>query len=177
MKKAHAPCPMKKWSTTPLLPKKQSLFQKFLKKLRVTSYNEAAKQLLPNWHGNPVLLLGATMGQDGKTLQNCDSIMVGSLFRKTPREYVTKKFWNFTKNCVLKLQPIDLSIFDFKGTLKSELVDSSSISHSFILKDDKSQVPAQTLADQGYTGFCLWVYMYPTTGYMIVLMMFLKGYV
>ena len=149
----------------PAFKKEGELTPEILEKLRVASYAEAAKKLLPNWRGNPVLLLGATPGQDGKTLQNCDPILVGSLFRKTPREYVTKKFWNFTENIMLKLQPIDLSTFEFKGTLKSELVDSSAIAHSFIMKDDKSEVPAQTLADQGYTGFCVRVYMYPTTGY------------
>ena len=125
-----------------------------VKRLIVPSYDEAATTLIPGWKGSPILLVGAKLDQDGKTIQNCEPVLAGKLFKKTARSFAASKFWPFKDKIFLKLQPIDLRIFQFSDMLVSSMEDSSKFQYTFVDKDG-TEVPANVLADQGFKRFCL----------------------
>ena len=144
--------------------KKAELSNDVIKKLIVPSYNEAAKTIIKNWKNGPILMVGAKLALDNKTLENIEPVLLGTLFRKTARKWVTTKFWNFKESCQLKLQPIDLSLFRFGEGLRSNLVDSKELAYSFVDSDGK-EIPATTLADQGFNGFSIRLYLAPSSAY------------
>ena len=133
-----------------------------VKRLIVPSYDEAATTLIPGWKGSPILLVGVKLDQDGKTIQNCEPVLAGKLFKKTARSFAASKFWSFKDKYFLKLQPIDLRLFQFTDTLVSNVVDSSQIAYSFVDKDG-NDVFGEVLSDQGYKGFCIRLYAVPTS--------------
>ena len=134
-----------------------------IQKLIVKSYGDAARSLIKDWKGNPVMILGAQLAPDNKTLDNVEPVLAGTLFRKTARKYVSTKFWNFPDKTHLVLQPIDLTLFRFDDSMDSGYVDSSEVSFSFQYEDG-SEVPEATLADQGFAGFSLKVFLIPVSG-------------
>ena len=127
------------------------------------SYGDAARTLIKDWKGNPVIILGAQLAQDNKSLENMEPVLAGTLFRKTARKYVSTKFWNFPDKTYLVLQPIDLTLFRFTDTLDSGYVDSSEISYGFVYEDG-TEVPEGTLSDQGFAGFSLRIFVTPVGG-------------
>ena len=135
-----------------------------VKRMVVPSFDEAAVTLIPGWRGSPILLVGVKLDQDGKTIQNCEPILDGKLFRKTARSFAASKFWPFKDKIYLKLQPINLRQFVFTDSLVSNVVDSQNIAYSFVDKDGQ-EVEANVLANQGFKGFCVKIYVTPTSAY------------
>ena len=144
--------------------KKAELSNEVIQKLIVPSYNEAAKKIIRGWKNTPILMVGAKLAQDNKTLENIEPVLLGTLFRKTARKWVTTKFWNFKERWDLKLQPIDLSLFRFGEGIRTNIVDSSELAYSFVDSDGK-EVPANVLADNGFNGFCVRIYLAPSSAY------------
>ena len=143
--------------------KEAELSNDMVQKLLVKSYGDAARTLIKDGKGNPVIILGAKLAQDNKALENVEPVLAGTLFRKTARKYVSTKFWNFPDKTHLVLQPIDLTLFRFDDAMDSSYVDSSEVSFSFQYEDG-TEVPDTTLADQGFAGFCLKVFLIPVAG-------------
>lgn len=140
-----------------------SLTLDMMKAWTIERRETAAEQLCPEWTGDEIGLVALNLNGDNRTVNNAQFLLQGTMFRNAVKVVNANQFWTFPGNTPhqLVLEPIDCSIFKFRDSLVSNLVDDSEI--EFSLRPTGGQPLMGTeLDDVGFRGFSLRAFVWPT---------------
>ena len=133
-----------------------------LKRLVAPSFERAQEELLPNlanWSGGLYGAIGLNLANDNRSVESGCFLLYGQL-SNTPISAQCAKFWPRGNDLKLELRFEDMSIFNFKDSLTSDLLDSAAINHIFTRGD--TQIERAELEDAGINGFCIKAFITPT---------------
>ena len=134
-----------------------------LKRLRVTTFDGAAKVFLENWNQEPTLLVGLTLTQDNSQIENATALLQGTIWPEG-KDFDASIFWNLERDdLILSFEKIDLSKFNFEAVITSKFLDHDQLDYAIKVKSDNTALSPAELKSMGYPGFCIRVFCCPTS--------------
>ena len=131
-----------------------------LKRLVVDSFDQGPRVLIEDYANQPVLMVGLEFSADNSAVESANAIMAG----KTEKFTVdANKAWPFERKVDLNILPMDLRMFEFRGSLVSNYLDFSEVRYEFIHRDKGANLVDADIVDKGFTGFTLRAFTRPTT--------------
>ena len=78
----------------------------------VASLDDAASELLDDWQGKIIAMVGLTLTADNRNVENARLLLQGSMYDNAPKKIPANKFWkNFPSGTYILLKNIDSSLF------------------------------------------------------------------
>lgn len=137
----------------------QPLNIELIKKLEVAQVSGIPNKLLQNWSGGIVGIVTTNLTNDNRRVDNCNFLLMGNIFSTSQKTIGASKFWDMPGNINLCIKETDTSIFKFKGSLSSELVDSDDI--NFSITKDNQEIEDSDMDSLNFPGFSLRAFINP----------------
>lgn len=119
------------------------------------------QSLVENWDNEtPLFVPFVELSPDNERVINANVTLRGLTY---PESVPGGKLWEMEDSIMLKINRIELSSFQFKGTLQSELLDHSQLEYTFIKKRGGEEMDPAEIQDMGFEGFSLRAYIIPST--------------
>lgn len=131
------------------------------KLLEISRPEDIPDKLLTNWTGGIIGSTTLTLTNDNRRVENANFILLGNIF-SNHKSFTAAKYWDLPPDLNLVISELDTSLFKFRGTLASDLVDSSLVDYYFTR--DGNRLPEDEESSLNVTGFTLRAYVAPISG-------------
>ena len=118
-----------------------------------------ASKVMDNYKGDPIALPYLFLTSLNK-VANSSLALEGTLFENSPKAVNLEKLWGTKRGLSLQIKSVNLSLFEFKGAMHSELVDSTDFNYE--IKEDNFSIQASECDE--FNGFALRAYVIPKSG-------------
>ena len=128
-----------------------------LSKVSVRSFNEVPDKFLKGWDETPRVLSGLTLSNDNSVIEDASPVVLGKIPEQT---FPANRFWELKEELTLNFEALDLTKFNFKDSMTSELVDHFNIGYTVVNKQGVV-ITGDSLKAQGFLGFSLRLFLQP----------------
>lgn len=141
---------------------KKTLSVNDAKRLACSDKRECAS-LVENWDEiSPLFVPVLELSDDNERVSNVNVVLRGSIYSDA-KWVQASKLWDMDDPLLLKINKIDLSLFQFGNSLQSDILDHSKLEYSFHRKKGEEIDPSE-IQDMGFEGFSLRAFLIPTSG-------------
>lgn len=128
----------------------------------VASLDDAASELLDDWQGKIIAMVGLTLTADNRNVENARFLLQGSMYDNAPKKIPANKFWkNFPSGTYILLKNVDSSLFKFEEGMVSNFVSHDQLDFEFRARNGDLLEP-EDLETSGMRGFTLKAFVWPT---------------
>ena len=128
----------------------------------VASLDDAASELLDDWQGKIIAMVGLTLTADNRNVENARLLLQGSMYDNAPKKIPANKFWkNFPSGTYILLKNVDSSLFKFEEGMVSNFVSHDQLDFEFRARNGDLLEP-EDLETSGMRGFTLKAFVWPT---------------